>query len=114
MKILNLLSKIRIILLSRIKKPKTEGWIEDRRAICNICPHNTKNLNSVSIKQKIVRLFSNVLTFIMTLKLNEDDSECSLCTCTLYYKIKEESETCLDNRWKSIYIPNSAKKQKIY
>ena|GEM_PF-1655628 len=109
------LKQIQIICLSRIKKTKTEQWIKDRRLICIKCPYNTKNLNIISFKQRVSRFFSNVLTLLMTGKLNKDNSECSICTCTLIYKTKSESEICEHpdgNQWISIYIPNSSQKEK--
>lgn len=91
---------IKTIILSRFKKPKTEKWIEDRKNQCKVCPFNTANMDKISIKQKIYRVLSNLLTLITTGHLNKDDSECSLCHCTLTYKQIEPTEKCLDNRWK--------------
>ena len=112
MKNWNFLHKIRTIVLSRKnKKPQTEKWIEERTRICNACPFNTANMEKVSFKQKVIRFLSNTLTLTMTGKFNDSDSECSKCGCTLEFKVVEISEACLDNRWKSIYIPNSAQKK---
>lgn len=115
MKIWNLLRIIQTVCLSRVKKTKTEQWIKDRRKICYVCPYNTRNLDKISFKQKVSRFFSNCLTLIMTGRLNEDNSECSICTCTLTYKTKSEYEGCnhpVEDQWKSIYLPNSAQKEK--
>lgn len=112
MTIWNLLSKIRTVYLSRFKKTKKQPWIEERTEICNSCEFNTKNINEISFKQKVARVLSNILTLVTTGKFNEDDSECSICYCTLSFKIPEKEETCLKGKWKSIYTPNSAQKEK--
>lgn len=97
--------------MSRFRKYKEteEDFVKERKQICNTCPHNTKNINKLSIKQKCLNLLSNLLTLLMTGKFNENDYACNLCHCTLIYKIPEIEETCLDNRWKSIYIQNKRK-----
>lgn len=95
------LRKLLTILLSRFKtKNQNEQWVKDRIKECNICPHNTKNIKKISLKQKIYRVLSNLLTFVTTGKFNEDDSECNLCGCTLSFKVVETTEKCNDNRWK--------------
>lgn len=66
----------------------------------------------ISFKQKVLRLLSNCLTLLMKAKLNDSDAECSICGCTLQYKVIEEDEYCPKDKWKSIYIPNSAQKTK--
>ncbi len=112
----NLLKKIRIIILSRIKKTKVEKWAKERMKICRDCPYNTKNQEKISTKQKIVRFFSNLLTFITTGRFNEDNSECGICFCTLTYKVTTKQEVCEHpdgDKWKSVYIPNSAQKIKF-
>ena len=99
-KFTQILRKLKIITLSRFKKPSEQQWIEDRRNQCKVCPFNTKNMSKISFKQKAYRVMSNILTLITTGHLDEDNSECSLCHCNLYYKQTEPSEICLDNRWK--------------
>lgn len=96
----NSFKKLWTILLSRNKKPNQEQWVLDRKKECDKCPFNTKNMKSISIKQKVLRFLSNLLTLIMTGKLNEDNSECNLCGCTLSFKQIEITEKCDDNRWK--------------
>ena len=92
--------KLLIILLSRFKKTKKEQWIEDRKKECDKCPFNTKNMNKVSLKQYGYNFLSNTLTLITTGKINEDNSACSLCSCTLAFKQKEITEKCDNNKWK--------------
>jgi hypothetical protein len=98
--------KLLKIVNSRFKSTE-EDWVKERSAICKICKYNTKNLNKITIKQYLVRLLSNILTFLTTGKLNKDNSECSICTCTLIYKVKEPTEYCDKGYW-SIYQPNSS------
>lgn len=100
LKLKNSFKKLWIILLSRNKKPNQEQWRLDRKKECDKCPFNTKNMETISFKQKVYRFLSNALTLITTGKPNIDNSECSLCYCTLSFKQIEPTETCLDNRWK--------------
>lgn len=100
------LKKIKRIVLSRFKKEKNEPWIKERKIICLGCTFNTKNVIKVSFKQKVKRFFSNILTLVLTGKLDSDNSECSICGCPLKYKIPEIEEECDKGKWKSIYIPN--------
>lgn len=95
-----MLNKLKIIILSRLKKPKQEQWITDRSKICNSCEFNTKNSIGISFKQKFVNLLSSILTLTITGKLNKDNSACKICTCTLIYKIPEPTEKCDKNKWK--------------
>ena len=108
MAILKGLRKIQTIVNSRKEVP-VEPWVLERRKICHKCAFNSKNFYKVSLKQKIYRFFSNLLTLILTGKMNKSDDECTVCYCTLYYKTKEEVEVCehpSGSQWKSIYIPN--------
>lgn len=100
------LKKIKTIILSRFRKEQNEPWVKERRVICLSCTFNTKNIIKISFKQKIIRFFSNVLTLLLTGKLDKDNSECSICGCPLKYKIPEITEECDKGKWKSIYIPN--------
>lgn len=114
MKILNLLSKIRIILLSRIKKPKTSGLVEYRRAMCKICEYNTLNLESVPPMKLLIKKLSDFYSWITGNSDVDVLGNCSACEmCSVYYKSRDEDH-CPKDKWESIYIPNSAKKQKIY
>lgn len=102
--------KVVRIIMSRFRKE--EDFARERMKICNTCEFNTKNINKITFKQNIVNFFSNILTFITTGKLNEDNSACSICTCTLSFKVVERDEICDKDKWESIYIPNSAQKLK--
>jgi len=101
--------KVVRIIMSRFREK--ENFAIERMKICNVCEFNTKNINKVKFKQKVVNFFSNVLTFVTTGEFNEDNSACSICTCTLAFKVVEKDEDCNLNKWKSIYIPNSAQKK---
>jgi hypothetical protein len=103
---MNFLKKIKVIVLSRFKKETEEKWIKERRIICLGCTFNTANMNKISLKQRTIRFFSNLLTLILTGKIEEDNSECSVCGCPLKYKIPEIEEDCDKGKWKSIYITN--------
>lgn len=100
-------SELRRIITSRFKIET--DFSKERMKICNKCEHNSKNKNKISIKQKILNKLSSLVTFILTGRFNEDNSVCTICTCTIIYKVVEELEECnhpIENQWKSIYIPN--------
>jgi hypothetical protein len=95
--------KIVRIVMSRFRKEN--NFSKERMQICVNCEFNTKNMNKISLKQKIINFLSNVLTFLTTGKFN---------ISTLSYKVAEEDEICpaKPSKWKSIYIPNSAQNKK--
>lgn len=98
------------ILMSRWRKE--EDFAKERMKICNVCEFNTKNMQKIRFKQKVVNFFSNALTLITTGKLNESDDSCNICGCTLIFKVLEEGTSCPaePSKWKSIYIPNNEKR----
>lgn len=98
------------IFSSRFKE--NSNFAKERMKICEVCEFNTKNMQSITLKQKVLNLFSNLVTLITTGKRNESDDSCNLCGCTLSFKVVEESEICDKGKWKSIYTPNSGQKNK--
>lgn len=93
-----MLNKIKTIVLSRITKPKTDKWIKDRRNKCNVCPFNTKNMEKVPLKIKIIKALSDFYTWI-TFNKKTELGNCSLCGCDIYYKTETKIEKCEDNQW---------------
>lgn len=104
-----MLNKIKIILLSRIKKPKEESWIQERRRICASCEFNSLNQEHLSFKVRVIRFFSELYSYI-TGRLEEDNlGNCTACeVCSIYFLSAEEVETCKKDKWASIYISNSS------
>jgi protein-arginine kinase activator protein McsA len=108
-----MLAKIKTIILSRINKTKTEPWVEDRRHVCSLCPHNSKNVNSISSHKKILMYLSDFYSWITGNSEVDTLGNCLFCeSCSIYYKTKTYVEDCGDGRWKSIYTPNSAQEEK--
>ena len=96
------------IFSSRFKE--NSNFAKERMKICEVCEFNTKNMQSITLKQKVLNLFSNLVTLVTKGKGNEDESACSICSCTLSFKVLEEVEICDKGKWKSIYTPNSGQK----
>lgn len=92
--------KVFSIIKSRFKKPIEEEWVLERRKECLSCPFNSKNTEKISFKQKVYRMLSNLLTLVTKGRFNKDDSECTVCGCTLEFKIPERLEYCPKNKWK--------------
>jgi len=93
------------VLKSRFKKQTEEDWIEQRREICRVCPLNTKNSKSTTLKVKIYKHLSDFYTWLTRAKNNKDDgSLCSICGCNLFYLCGEPESRCSDTppKWESI------------
>lgn len=101
------------ILKSRLKKENETELTKQRRIMCNTCPTNSKNQEKPSLKTKILIFLSDLLTLIM-LREKTTLGTCAHpdCGCDIYYKTQEVEEECPEEKWKSIYIPNSAQKNK--
>ena len=96
-----LLKKIKIIILSRILKPKMNQWVKDRRLICKFCPYNTLNMEKLPWRVKVAKFFSDLYTFI-TFNEKTKLGVCSVCTCDLYYKTQTEIEYCEKEKWQKV------------
>lgn len=101
------------ILKSRFIKESDEDWIRKRREVCRVCEFNSFNRNSWTFKQKTYKYLSDFYTWL-TRANNEDLGEC-ICGCNIFYLTKIAESACTakeeygDDKWKSIYIPNSSK-----
>lgn len=101
------------ILNSRFKKETDEEWVAQRREVCRICPYNSLNSPQRTLKQNLYKYLSDFYTWL-TRAENEDLGECN-CGCSVYFKTRELEESCWskeeygEDKWKSIYIPNSSK-----
>lgn len=101
------------ILKSRLKKEEENQQTKLRRQVCKSCPTNSNNLKKLNLKTKILIFLSDLLTFI-TFRKKTTLGTCSHpdCGCDIFFKTQEENEECPENNWTSIYIPNSAHKNK--
>ena len=103
------------IILSRIKKTKTDEVVEFKRKQCKTCEYNTLNIEKLPLKKRLIKLLSDFYSWITFNKKVDVLGNCSICLCSLYYKTLEDNEECehpSGSRWKSIYKPNSAQKNK--
>jgi len=103
-----------VIIKSRFDKEPDEPFVEERRKICATCPYNSFNRGTWTFKQKLYKYLSDFYTWL-TRAENEDLGECE-CTCSIWFKTKDINEECWakekygDDKWKSIYVPNSSGK----
>ncbi len=112
---LNFLKKIRTIALSRIKKPKEDWTVEEKRKLCKVCEYNSLNVQKIPLFKLILKNLSDFLSWI-TNKAEEDNlGNCLACeSCSIFYKTVDE-EHCPhpeEDKWRSIYLPNSAQNEK--
>lgn len=80
--------------------PDGESWYEERKAKCEMCKYNTKNLTSGD-NTTYKSLVAQVLNKINPLKI-EGEGNCTLCTCPTYRKCSVKEESCPDGRWKAL------------
>ena len=101
------------IILSRIKKPKTTEEVEFKRKQCKDCEYNMLNIEKLPLRKRLIKALSDFYSWITFNSKVDVLGNCSACElCSIYYKTLEENEYCPKDKWKSIYIPNSAQKTK--
>ena len=110
----NLLSTIRTIILSRIKKPQTTQEVEFKRKQCKTCEYNTLNIEKLPLKKRLIKLLSDFYSWITNNRKVDVLGGCSICGCSVYYKTIDEQHCPhpSQDKWQSIYLPNSAQKNK--
>ena len=105
------------IVLSRFNNKKLDLKIIEKRKVCKNCEYNSINIDMVVVKK--YKVFLKILSdFYSWITGNADRDilgNCFACeACSVYYKTEDE-EVCPHpggDKWKSIYIPNTAQKQK--
>ena len=92
----------KIIILSRIKKTKESEQVKDRRNICLSCQYNTKNQTKLSLRVRVVKLFSDLYSLVTGNIKKDILGNCTACeVCSIYYKTLETEENCPKEKWKS-------------
>lgn len=111
---MNFLNKIQTILLSRIKKPKEDWIVEEKRKICKVCNYNSKNMQKIPLSKSILKNLSDLYSWIMGKSEEDNLGNCGICGCSVYYKSADEDKCPHPNgdKWWSIYEPNSAQNKK--
>lgn len=69
-----------------------------RRKVCNVCEFNSLNAKTVSLRNKLLKVMSDILSWILR-RENEDLGQCTRCGCDIYWKSIEEDEKCPKKRW---------------
>lgn len=107
------LIKLKTIVFSRAqKKPNAGSFVEKRREICKTCPLNTKNLEKVSLKISIIKLFSDLYSYLTGNKKVDVLGSCSVCGCSIFYMTQQKEESCSTTpmKWKKVPLPRKSKK----
>lgn len=92
------------IFKSRLKKGE-DNETKRLRAICKNCKFNSKNTEKVPIKKRILIFLSDTLSWIMARKEEDNLGNCSICTCSVFFKTQENLwEDCPKGYWKSKYL----------
>ena len=103
------------IIMSRWRKENKTEEVFNKRIVCSTCEYNSLNMYKVPLKKRILKNLSDLYSFICG-KLDDDNlGNCTVCeSCSIFFKSQDE-QICphpLGDKWKSIYIPNSAQKIK--
>ena len=115
-----MLSKIKTILLSRIKHNKEEEWIIGRLNTCFECKHNTLNGGILKGYRFFLANLSVRYSKLMGRAKEDVLGECSLCGCSIFYKSAEKDEKCVAGKWETLSDGSikldvfKERKQKIY
>ena len=99
-----MLSKIKTILLSRIKHNKEEEWVQKRRLTCLECNYNTLNGGSLKGYRFFLAISSYAYSYLMG-RIKEDIlGICSICGCSVFYKSEDKGRQCehKPTKWESL------------
>jgi hypothetical protein len=100
-----MINKIKTIIFSRFKKPKETNWIKERRSKCAKCTFNTKNIEKLSIRVRIIKSLSDLYSTITGNRKVDNLGNCTACEiCSIYYKTAESVEYCpaKPKKWGSV------------
>jgi hypothetical protein len=95
------LSTALIIIRSRFKKEVVTEKVRGRRLVCNTCPFNSKNSESIPWNKKAIIKLSDFYSWICGTLDQDNLGNCLACSsCSIYYKTMEDLEICPKNKWK--------------
>lgn len=98
-----MLSKLKTIIFSRIKKPKDDEEVLRKRSICKNCEYNSINIDKIPFKKLLLKKLSDFYSLIAGKKDEDNLGNCFGCeACSVYYKIlmSDEGEDCPKGYWK--------------
>lgn len=97
-----MLQKLKMIILSRIKKPKEDKETERKRSICKKCEYNSLNMERLPFKKLVLKKLSDLLSLVAGKKDEDNLGVCTACeSCSIYFKIlmSNEGEDCIKGYW---------------
>ena len=74
---------------------RNKDWYKERKAICDVCPHNSKNKKLKTLKEKLFNI------------LNIKKPFCTICGCSVKYLCSLDFNECSlyergeEPKWKS-------------
>lgn len=96
----NIGHKLLVIIKSRFKKEEEDDEVKRLRGICKFCEFNTKNLEHIQWNKKVLITISDVYSWLAGKKKEDNLGNCSICTCSVYYKTQENLwEDCPKGYW---------------
>lgn len=95
-----MLSKLKTIIFSRIKKPTEDKEVLRKRSICKNCEYNSINVDKIPFNKLILKKLSDFYSFVAGKKDEDNLGNCISCeSCSVYYKSLEDLEICPENKW---------------
>lgn len=91
--------KLWTIIKSRFSTPEEDENTLHRRRICKDCPFNSVNTNTIPLKQRVVKYFSDLYSKITRREEEDNLGNCTVCGCSIYYKTAVDFEYCPKNKW---------------
>ncbi len=88
------------IIKSRLKREEDKET-KRLRKICKDCLYNSKNLEYIPIKKRILIFLSDTLSWVMGRKEEDNLGNCMACdSCSIFFKTFEwKWETCPKDKW---------------
>lgn len=80
-------NKLKIIILSRINKPKEDEEVLRKRSICKKCDFNSLNMEKIPFNKLLLKKLSDFYSWMAGKKDEDNLHNCEACmSCSIYYK----------------------------
>jgi len=103
------------IVSSRFKKGDFGEKELKKLKICKKCEFNSLNVEKSPLNKRVLKWWSDLYSKLTGNAEKDILGSCTACaSCSVYYKVlmSNGGEDCPKGYWKSIYMPNSARKEK--
>jgi len=106
----DILNKLKMILLSRVKHNKEEQWVKKRITTCLECNYNTLNGGNLKGYRFFLATLSSLYSKLMGRAKEDIYGNCTACeACSIYFKAFEKDEDCIMGKWENLNNKNLIK-----